>query len=103
MSIKSAALKDLEKMTGRTLSIGDLFWSIRKSDELNQVDFAKKLAISNTYLCDLEHGRKSLSPKKAQEFAEILGYSTEQFIALALQDILHHDGMNFTVELRAVA
>jgi transcriptional regulator with XRE-family HTH domain len=100
---KSKALKELESMTGEILTIGNLLWAIRKSDDLNQIDFAEKLNISNQYLCDLEHGRKNLSPKKAKEFAKKLGYSEEQFIALALQDTLHHDGMHFTVALKAVA
>jgi transcriptional regulator with XRE-family HTH domain len=100
---KSKALKDLEKMTGETLTIANLLWAIRTSDDVNQVDFAKKLNISNQYLCDLERGRKSLSPKKAKEFAQKLGYSEEQFIALALQDALNQDGMHFVVELKAVA
>jgi transcriptional regulator with XRE-family HTH domain len=100
---KSKALKDLEKITGGSLSISNVLWSIRKSDGLNQMQFAEKLGVSNQYLCDLERGRKSVSPKKAKEFAEKLGYSTEQFIALALQDALNHDGIHFTVELKAVA
>ncbi len=100
---KSSALKDLETMTGEPLSISNLLWSIRTSDNLSQIEFAEKLSISNRYLCDLEHGRKSLSARKAKEFAEKLGYSTEQFIAIALQDALNHDGIHFRVELKAVA
>jgi len=52
-------------------------------------------------LCDLEHDRKIVSAKKAKEFAETLGYSPEQFIALALQDSLEHDGIHMLVEVKA--
>ena len=50
---------------------------------------------------DLEHDRKIVSPKKAKQFAVILGYSQEQFIALAIQDSLEHDGIHLLVQLKA--
>jgi len=51
--------------------------------------------------CDLEHDRKIVSAKKAQQFATILGYSAEQFIAFAIQDSLEHDGIHMLVEVKA--
>ena len=45
--------------------------------------------------------RKKVSAKKAMKFAEILGYSPEQFIALAIQDSLNHDGIRMHVEIKA--
>ena len=101
--MSTRALQEVEKISGKKLTLGNLLSTIRTCDELSQADFAKKLKISRQYLCDLEHGRKSLSAKKAQEFSEKLGYSTKQFIALALQDSLEQDGIFFNVELKAVA
>ncbi|HAT8564438.1 TPA: helix-turn-helix domain-containing protein [Legionella pneumophila] len=90
----------LEKSVGR-LTLGKAIRSIRQGEDESQIDFAKRLGVSKQYLCDLEHDRKIVSAKKAKQFADTLGYSTEQFIALALQDSLEHDGMHMLVEVRA--
>ena len=93
------ALKKMEQITGKKLTLGNCLWSIRLCDEYTQAGLAQKLGVSRQYLCDVEKGRKKVSPKKAGEFAEKLGYSPLQFIALAIQDALLQDGMHFTVEL----
>jgi transcriptional regulator with XRE-family HTH domain len=90
----------LEKVCGK-LTLGSAIRSIRLCEEESQTAFAKKLKISTQYLCDLEHNRKIVSAKKAKKFAEILGYSPEQFIALAIQDSLDHDGIHMLVEIKA--
>jgi len=90
----------LEKSVG-VLSLGKTLRAIRLSDEEAQTAFAKKIGISVQYLCDLEHDRKIVSPKKAQEFAKCLGYPHEQFVALALQDSLNHYNIPMHVEVTA--
>lgn len=103
MTIKSKitenTLKKLRKITGQKLTLGKLIWSIRQADNISQVDFAKKLKITKQHLCDIEHERKSISPKLAANYAKILGYSKEQFIRLALQDLVDRDGLNVEVEV----
>lgn len=103
MTIKSKitqnTLKDIEKITSTKLTLGKLIWAIRQSDEISQVDFAEKLDITKQHLCDIEHERKSISPKLAAKYAVILGYSKEQFIRLALQDLVDRDGLNVQVEI----
>lgn len=90
----------LERENGR-LTLGRALRSIRLSEGESQTNFSKKLEVSTQYLCDLEHDRKIVSAKKAMHFAEILGYSPEQFIALAIQDSLDHDGIHMLVEVKA--
>lgn len=90
----------LEKLVGR-MSLGKAIRAIRQGEEASQIDFAQRLSVSKQYLCDLEHDRKVVSARKAKQFAEILGYSPEQFIALALQDSLEHDGIHMIVEVKA--
>jgi transcriptional regulator with XRE-family HTH domain len=106
MSIKSKmtekTLKNIEKLTGIRLSLGKLIWAIRKADGISQVDFARQLDMPKQQLCDIEHERKSISPKLAKKYAEILGYSKEQFIRLALQDLVDRDGLNVSVEITKV-
>ncbi len=103
MNIKSTITKNtlnkIEKLSGSKLTLGRLIWAIRQSEELTQVDFADKLGISKQHLCDIEHGRKSISPKLAAAYADKLGYSKGQFIRLSLQEMIDRDGLSFTVEL----
>ena len=94
------ARRYLEKVRGK-LTLGSAIRSIRLCEEESQTAFAKKLKISTQYLCDLEHNRKIISPKKAKKIAEILGYSPEQFVALAIQDSLNHDRIHMVVEVKA--
>lgn len=94
------AREHLEKLVGR-MTLGKAIKSIRQAEDESQILFAKRLGISKQYLCDLEHNRKIVSPKKAKQFAEILQYSPEQFIALAIQDSLEHDGIHMLVEVKA--
>lgn len=101
--ITDKTLEKLEAITGGPLTLGKLIWSIRMSDDISQVDFAKKLKISKQHLCDIEHGRKAVSVKLAAEYATKLGYSEKQFVRLALQDELDRAGLMFEVEIRRAA
>ena len=97
---KSRTVRFLEEIGQQSLSFGGFIESIRLGDEITQVDFAKKLGISRSHLCDIEKGRKSVSVAKAAKYAKILKYSKEQFVRLALQDEVHRAGlkMNISVE-----
>ncbi|MGB6977427.1 MAG: helix-turn-helix transcriptional regulator [Gammaproteobacteria bacterium] len=103
MRIKSKmtekSLKQLEKIVGSKLTLGRLLWAIRTSGEIAQVDFAENLGITKQHLCDIEHGRKSISPKLAASYAQKLGFSEEQFIRLSLQEIVDREGLNILVEV----
>ncbi len=91
----------LEKLAGKRLSLGSLLLAIRQGEEMTQIEFAHTLGISKQYLCDIEHGRRFLSPKAAENFAKKLGYSSEQFIRLCLQDMIDRDEMNLIVSIQA--
>lgn len=96
-------MKKLNSITGSALTLGKALKAIRLCDEISQGDFAKQLHVTQSYLSDLEHDRKEISPKKAAEFAKILKHSEKQFIRLALQDILHRKGLNYDIELHEAA
>ena len=89
----------LEKASGKPLTIGSFLLSIRKGEELTQVEMAKKLEVSKQFLCDIENGRKTISPRKASEYAKKLGYSEDQFVRLSLQELLNKDNLPFKVTL----
>ena len=98
---KSEAMKHLEKISGQSLSFGSFIEAIREGEGESQVEFAKRLKISRSHLCDIEKGRKSVSAARAVEFAKTLGYSEVQFVRLVLQDELEAellapgDGIDF--------
>lgn len=84
-------------LIGGPLTLKSLLVAIREGEEMSQVEFASLLGVSRSHLCDIEKGRKSMSPARAAAFAEKLGYSVEQFVRLALQDILNKEGLSFKV------
>lgn len=88
----------LEKELGK-LTLGKLFYAIRAGEEISQEEFAKLLKISKSHLCDIEKGRKFVSPERAAKFAKKLGYSQKQFIRLSLQDIVNQSGLKFRVSV----
>ena len=89
---KSETMRFLEHVTGQALNLPELLSAIRIGEEMSHAVFAAQLGISRSHLCDIEKGRKSVSLARAIEFAEVLGYSKDQFARLALQaqvDSLH--------------
>jgi len=101
MTIKSKTRKFLEKLTGGTLTIAKILKSTREAEELSQVEFAKMLGIPKQNLCDIEKGRRFISPNLAAKFANKLGYSQKQYIRIALQDLLIRHGLNYEVHITA--
>jgi transcriptional regulator with XRE-family HTH domain len=95
---KSAASKFMEKIAG-PLTLGSLLSSIRLCQENTQVEFAQKLGMSKAQLCDIEKGRKTVSPLLAAKYAAILGESESQFVRLAMQDALQRAGLHYSVHL----
>ena len=77
---KSETMRFLENAAGRPLTLGGLLESIRMSEHMSQAEFSKKLRISPSHLCDIEKGRKVVSPERAARFAKFLGRSQQQFL-----------------------
>ena len=98
---KSDAMRFLEHLSGRPLTLGGLLQSIRLSEEMSQAAFAKKLRLSPSHLCDIEKGRKVVSPERAARFATILGRSQQQFVRLALQELVDETGLKMKVDVAA--
>ena len=98
---KSEAIKLLEKISGGTLTLGRAIESIRKGQELSQDECAKKLGVSKSHLCDVEKGRKTVSPERAAKWARALGYPESVLVRLAIQDELDAAGLKYKVEIEA--
>ena len=43
----------LKKLTGTSLTFGEMLEAFRQSEDLSQTDFAKKIGISKSHLCDI--------------------------------------------------
>lgn len=73
------------------------------SGEINEslAQFAKKLGLSASHLCDIEKGRKVVSPERAARFAKVLGRSREQFVRLSLQEQVDLAGLKMRVNVDA--
>ena len=84
MTTRIAARAWLERQNNGPLTLGQLLLSIREGEGASQVDFAARLGLSRSHLCDLEKGRKPISPERAVRLAAILGYSERQFVRLAI-------------------
>lgn len=98
---KSNARKFLEKLRGGPLTFGQMISSIRLADEISQIRLARKMQISRAHLCDIEKGRRTISIERATEFAKALGYSINQFVAVALEDQVREAGLNVKIYLKA--
>jgi transcriptional regulator with XRE-family HTH domain len=98
---KSAAIKLLEKIAGGPLTLGEAIESVRKSEDLSQDACAKKLGVSKSHLCDVEKGRKIVSPERAAKWARVLGYPESVLVRLAIQAELDAAGLKYKVALDA--
>ena len=98
---KSETMKFLENTAGRPLTLGGLLESIRLSEDMSQAEFSKKLRISPSHLCDIEKGRKVISPERAARFAKILGRPQQQFVRLVLQELVNEAGLKMKVDVAA--
>ena len=98
---KSQAVRALEELAGGPLTLGRYLRSIREGEGMTQVDFAQKLGVSKSHLCDIEKGRKPVSAARAAELAHTLGYSEKQFVQLALEDAVKRAGLAYTVKIDA--
>jgi transcriptional regulator with XRE-family HTH domain len=98
---KSASMRFLEEISGDSLTMGGLLLAIREGEELSQIDFSSRLDISKSHLCDIEKGRKTVSPARASEFAKKLGYSQDQFVQLALQSLVDEANLDLKVNVEA--
>lgn len=98
---KGGAMKALEKVAGGPLTLARAIESIRKGNELSQIECAKKLGVSKSHLCDVEKGRKTVSPERAAKWAKVLGYPESVLVKLAIQAELDAAGLKYKVEIEA--
>ena len=95
-------LKDLEKRLGR-MSMGSVLNSWRLCDEMTLKEFGALIGVSVANLCDIEKGRKGVSPEKAEKIALALGMPPVFLVKLSIADSLHAAGLKYTIDVRPAA
>jgi transcriptional regulator with XRE-family HTH domain len=91
---------DATKNIWNKMTFGKLIRSLRISDEISQIDLAKKLGVSKQFLNDVEHNRKDVGFDFAKKVASALGYSIEPFIELLIKQQLKRQRLNYIVEIK---
>ena len=99
---KGSSASDLEqRILGGPLSFGAAVEALRVGEEISQAEFARKLRVSRQYLCDVEKGRRLVSPEQAARFAKAFGHPPNVLVRLALQDAVRAGGLKLKVSVEA--
>jgi transcriptional regulator with XRE-family HTH domain len=65
--------------------------------------FGKLVGMSVANLCDIEKGRKGVSPEKAEQIAKAIGVPAALLIRLSIEENLRAAGLKYTVEIKPTA
>lgn len=91
-------MSEIEKEFG-VLTFGRMVRAHRLSEEMTQVEMAKKLKISKQNLNDIENERKIPSLKRAILISKKIGVTEALAVKLALQDQVRREKLNFTISI----
>jgi transcriptional regulator with XRE-family HTH domain len=99
---KSSGLERLEKRLGK-LSVGEFLHTWRTTEEMTLREFGKLTGLSVANLCDIEKGRKGVSPEKAEQVAKVIGVPPALLVRLSIEESLRAAGLNYKVEIKPAA
>lgn len=99
---KSYGLKDLEKRLGK-LTVGEFLHTWRTTEDMTLKAFGKLVGLSIANLCDIEKGRKGVSPEKAEQIAKVIGVPPALLVRLSIEESLRAAGLNYKVEIQPAA
>jgi transcriptional regulator with XRE-family HTH domain len=99
---RAFGLKDLERRLGK-LTVGELLHTWRTSEELSLKAFGGLIGMSVPNLCDIEKGRKGVSPEKAAQIAKAIGLPAALLVRLSIEESLQAAGLKYKVELKPAA
>jgi plasmid maintenance system antidote protein VapI len=91
----------LEGLRGGPLTLGEILAERRRVEELSLEAYATKLGISRAHLCDIEKGRRGVSPERAAKWSKVVGIAKERLVAAALQAMVDEAGLKMRVEVHA--
>jgi hypothetical protein len=70
---------------------------------LSLKEFGKRVGMSVANLCDIEKGRKGVSPEKAEQIARAIGVPAALLIRSAIEESLRAAGLEYSVEVKPAA
>lgn len=91
---------EITKDTWDKMTFGGLIRSLRMSDDISQVQLAKKLGVSKQFLSDVERNRKEVGIGFAKKIASTLGYSIEPLLELLIKQQLKRQNLHYIVEIK---
>ncbi len=99
---KLYTIKDLEKKFGK-LTVGEFLRNWRLSEQMSLKEFGKLIGLSTANLCDIEKGRKGVSPEKAEHIAKALKIPPALLVKLSIEESLLSAGLKYQVEIKPAA
>jgi transcriptional regulator with XRE-family HTH domain len=66
-------------------------------------EFGRMIGLSIANLCDIEKGRKGVSPEKAEQIAQALGVPPALLVRLSIEEGLRAAGLKYKVEIKPAA
>lgn len=94
--------KRLAKRLGE-LTVGEFLHTWRISEEMSLKAFGELIGTSVTNLCDIEKGRKGVSPEKAESIARAIGVPPALLVRLSIEESLKAAGLNYRVDVKPAA
>jgi transcriptional regulator with XRE-family HTH domain len=95
-------LTQLEKRLGK-LTVGEFLHTWRTSEEMSLKEFGKLIGMSVANLCDIEKGRKGVSPEKAESIAKAIGVPPALLVRLSIEQTLNAAGLKYRVDIKPAA
>jgi transcriptional regulator with XRE-family HTH domain len=84
----------------KKMTFGGLIRSLRMSDEISQVELARRIGVSKQFLSDVERNRKDVGIVFAKKVSSALGYSIEPLLELLIKQQLKRQHLNYIVEIK---
>lgn len=99
---KNSSLRKLEKTLKIKLTASLAIQSFRMAKDLSQSALAKKINVARNVICDLEKGRRIVTPELALKIARTLKIDEDILLTLVFQETLNKLGKKRIVELKHV-
>jgi transcriptional regulator with XRE-family HTH domain len=100
MTIKNSAKSFLENELG-PMTFGQFLIAVRTNLEISQADFARKLKVSRSMICDIEKGRVLVSPALAVKIAKLGNFPEDLAVKYCLQDQLRRAKIKLNIHISA--
>ena len=97
---KSSAVRELEKMRGKSLSFGDLLYAVRTTSEMGQVELAAKVGTTKAKICDFEKERRVPTLELAARIAKALGHSEALFVSKIIEKQISDSNLRLEIEVK---